>query len=116
MTFELVIQLVRIMEKSYIRVLFQYEFKWGHCVDTTITNINRIYGQNVAWTPTVYRWFENFRQGDFDLERQPRGRPKTIVNDDDLVRQIVTNPRTTLRDLGLMFNVQATLSKGISRR
>ncbi|RLU26158.1 hypothetical protein DMN91_002324 [Ooceraea biroi] len=65
------------MEKSKIRVIYEYEFRRGTTVSETARNINAVFGEGSTTKATVGNWFKNFRDGDFSLANEPRGRPKT---------------------------------------
>ena len=70
------------MDKSKIRVIFEYEFRRGTNATQTSRNVNEVFGKDVANERTVRRWFEKFRSGDFDIQNEPRGRPESKVEDD----------------------------------
>ncbi|RLU15238.1 hypothetical protein DMN91_012232 [Ooceraea biroi] len=46
-------------------------------VSETARNINAVFGEGSTTKATVGNWFKNFRDGDFSLANEPRGRPKT---------------------------------------
>lgn len=71
------------MSKSKIRVIFEYEFWRGTNAARTTRNLNEVFGKDVANERTI-RWFEKFRSGGFDLQNEPRGRPESKVDNDEL--------------------------------
>jgi len=93
------------MDKSKIRVIFEYEFRRGTNAAQTARNINDIFGKDVANERTVRRWFEKFRSGDFDLENEPRGRPETKVDNDELKVVVEADTSQTTRELAARFDV-----------
>ncbi|RLU15240.1 hypothetical protein DMN91_012234 [Ooceraea biroi] len=54
---------------------------------------------------TVGNWFKNFRDGDFSLANEPRGRPKTKVDNDHLRAVVESDPSQSTRELASIFNV-----------
>ncbi|XP_026823537.1 histone-lysine N-methyltransferase SETMAR-like, partial [Ooceraea biroi] len=47
----------------------------------------------------------NFRDGDFSLANEPRGRPKTKVDNDHLRAVVESDPSQSTRELASIFNV-----------
>ena len=72
------------IDKSKIRVVYEYEFCRGTNASQTARIINEVFGDNVANERTMRRWFDRFRSGDFSLENQPRGWPATKIDNADL--------------------------------
>ncbi|RLU23373.1 hypothetical protein DMN91_003577 [Ooceraea biroi] len=80
------------MEKSKIRVIYEYEFCRGTTVSETARNINAVFGEGSTTKATVGNWFKNFRDGYFSLANEPRGRPKTKVDNDHLRAVVESDP------------------------
>ncbi|XP_075858554.1 TATA box-binding protein-associated factor RNA polymerase I subunit D isoform X1 [Microcebus murinus] len=93
------------MDKSKIRVIFEYEFRCGTSAAQTVRNINEVCGNDVANERTVCLWFEKFRSGDFNLENEPHGRPETKVDNDELKTLVEENPSQPTCDLAAKFDV-----------
>ncbi|XP_026828885.1 histone-lysine N-methyltransferase SETMAR-like [Ooceraea biroi] len=93
------------MEKSKIRVIYEYEFRRGTTVSETARNINAVFGEGSTTKATVGNWFKNFRDGDFSLANEPRGRPKTKVDNDHLRAVVESDPSQSTRELASIFNV-----------
>lgn len=86
-------------DKIHLRHCILHEFRLGHSVDQTVTNLCQAEGRDVVSRSTVDRWFIRFRQGDFSLEDKPKsGRPLSI-NVDELLQLVEENPRQTTRCL-----------------
>ncbi|RLU14824.1 hypothetical protein DMN91_012711 [Ooceraea biroi] len=86
------------MEKSKIRVIYEYdEFRRGTTVSETARNINAVFGEGSTTKATVGNWFRNFRDGDFSLANEPRGRPKTKVDNDHLRAVVESDPSQNTR-------------------
>ncbi|RLU14883.1 hypothetical protein DMN91_012770 [Ooceraea biroi] len=96
---------MRTMEKSKIRVIYEYEFRRGTTVSETARNINAVFGEGSTTKATVGNWFKNFRDGDFSLANEPRGRPKTKVDNDHLRAVVESDPSQSTRELASIFNV-----------
>ncbi|RLU15559.1 hypothetical protein DMN91_012553 [Ooceraea biroi] len=95
----------RTMEKSKIRVIYEYEFRRGTTVPETARNINAVFGEGSTTKATVGNWFKHFRDGDFSLANEPRGRPKTKVDNDHLRAVVESDPSQSTRELASIFNV-----------
>ncbi|XP_053428824.1 histone-lysine N-methyltransferase SETMAR-like [Nycticebus coucang] len=93
------------MDKSKIRVIFEYEFRRGSSAAQTARNTKEVFGKDVANERTVRRWFEKFRSGDFNLENKPRGRPETKVDNDELKAVVEANPSQPTQELAARFDV-----------
>ena len=92
------------IDKSKIRVAYEYKFRRGTNASQTARNINETFGDNVANEQTACRWFKRFRSGDFSLENQPRGRPATSTDNDDL-KAVGEDTSQTTCALAERFNV-----------
>lgn len=93
------------MDKSKIRVIFEYEFRRGTNAAQTTRNVNEVFGKDVANERTVRRWFEKFRSGDFNLQNEPRGRPESTVDNDELKAAVEADTSQTTRELAARFDV-----------
>ncbi|RLU22157.1 hypothetical protein DMN91_006537 [Ooceraea biroi] len=65
-------------------------------VSETARNINAVFGEGSTTKATVGNWFKNFRDGDFSLANEPRGRPKTKVDNDHLRAVVESDPSQNL--------------------
>ncbi|GFT74242.1 mariner-7 protein [Nephila pilipes] len=79
------------MEISKIRVFMKYELHRGATTRQAVVNINSVFGIQVATNATVVRWRKEFRSGDFDLCNEPRGQPKTQMDNDVLKATVEAN-------------------------
>ncbi|XP_045842696.1 UPF0547 protein C16orf87 homolog [Meles meles] len=91
-----------------LRILFLYEFKLGHSAATASRNINSVFGKGSVSERTTRWWFEKFRSGDLSLKNEPRGRPKSVLNEDQLRAMVEANPKTAIRGLAADLGVSAT--------
>lgn len=93
------------MDKSKIRVVFEYEFRRGTTVSETVRQVNAVFGDGSATNSTVTRWFKKFRGGNFDLVNEPRGRPEVKVKNEELLALVESDPSQSSRDLAAAFDV-----------
>ena len=93
------------MDKSKIRVVLEYEFRRGTNTAQTVRNLIEVFGEDAPNQSTVSRWFTKFRSGDFGLENEPRGRPETKVNNDELKALVESDTSQTTRELAAAFDV-----------
>lgn len=103
------------MNNRDLRAIFFYEWKLGHNAAEATRNISRAFGKDSANERTVRRWFEKFRNGDVSLENEARGRPESLVDDDQLKALVEAQPRTTVQELAKDLNVSiATVSRHLN--
>ncbi|GFT74784.1 histone-lysine N-methyltransferase SETMAR [Nephila pilipes] len=60
---------------------------------------------SIVTNATVARWFKKFRSRDFNQSNEPRGRPKTQVDNDVLKATVEANSSRSARELSLMHIV-----------
>ncbi|KAG5320104.1 SETMR methyltransferase, partial [Acromyrmex heyeri] len=96
------------MNSTDIHVIFLYEYKLGNNAAKAARNINQAFEQNTVNNQKVQRWFEKFQSGDFSLQNEPRGRPKTSVKNDALKALVETNPTVSTRELATRMKVDHT--------
>ena len=84
------------LSRREIRVLLLQEFRLGHKVMEAVNNICSTVGEGVLSIRTAQHWFNHFKSDSFELDDLPRsGRPLKL--DVDLLRQLIEDPRLTLR-------------------
>ena len=93
------------MERSEIRTIMKYEFLRGTTASQTARNINSVCGSSVTTQQTVSNWFAKFRTGNFNLTNEPRGRPESKVNNDELKVIVESDPSQSAYELSLKFGV-----------
>ncbi|XP_027982707.2 uncharacterized protein LOC114226711 [Eptesicus fuscus] len=96
------------MSLKDLRILFLYEFKLGHSAATASRNIISVFGEGSVNERTIRWWFEKFRSGDLSLKNEPRGRPRSVLNEDELRALVEANPKTAIRGLAADLGVSAT--------
>jgi histone-lysine N-methyltransferase SETMAR len=100
------------MKNRDFRVIFLYEFKLGHNAAEAARNINAAFGNETASERTIRYWFEKFRAGDTSLENEERGRPESVIDDDQLRALVEEDPRKTVRELAEDLNVSVGTISG----
>lgn len=93
------------MDKSKIRIIYEYEFRSGNNATQATKNINAVFGEGATTKVTVGHWFEKFRSGNFCLDNEPRGRPESKIDDDVLKAVVEANPSQSTRELAAKFHV-----------
>uniref|UniRef100_A0A0N5BH17 HTH_48 domain-containing protein n=1 Tax=Strongyloides papillosus TaxID=174720 RepID=A0A0N5BH17_STREA len=100
------------LSKRSIRAIILYEFKRGTNAAKITQQINESFGEDLVSVSTVQRWFRKFKEGSEDLENEERGRPETVIDNDELREAVEANPRATVRSLAEDLNVStATISR-----
>jgi [histone H3]-lysine36 N-dimethyltransferase SETMAR len=87
------------ISRREIRVLLLHEFRLGHKASEAANKICSTMGPDVLSIRTAQLWFDRFRNGNYELDDQPRsGRPLEV--DIDQLKQLVEqDPRLTTRCL-----------------
>lgn len=93
------------MDKSKIRVVYEYEFRRGTTAAEATRRICAVFGEGSTTRATVNNWFQKFKDGNFDLANQPRGRPESKVNNDELKAVVESDPSQSTRVLASTFGV-----------
>ncbi|VDP02011.1 unnamed protein product [Heligmosomoides polygyrus] len=68
-------------------------------------NISAAFGEDFAEERTVRHWFGRFRSGDEGVEDEDRGRPPSLLDDDQLKAMVNADPRQTMREPTQHFDV-----------
>jgi hypothetical protein len=92
------------MDIAKIQVIFEYEFRRRSNAAETAHYINVAFGEGPANERIVRFWFKCFRDGNFDLKNEPRERPPTQVNNDELREMVEADPSQTTQEM-TWFNV-----------
>uniref|UniRef100_A0A0K0FHS2 Histone-lysine N-methyltransferase SETMAR (inferred by orthology to a human protein) n=1 Tax=Strongyloides venezuelensis TaxID=75913 RepID=A0A0K0FHS2_STRVS len=82
-----------------IRIIFLYEFKRGTNASKTVRNINEAFRENLVSRVTAKRWFKKFKEGDESLENEERGRPDSVVDNEELKGVVEANLRQTVEKI-----------------
>jgi histone-lysine N-methyltransferase SETMAR len=82
-----------------LRVLLLHEFRLGHKAKEAASNICRTMGKDVVSIRTAQRWFNRFKNGEFELDDQPHPIRSLEVDLDVLQQLIEEDPRLTTRCL-----------------
>ena len=87
------------MSFSDFRPFFLYKYKLNQSATETARKVNQAFGNDSVNERTVRRRFAKFCAGNFSLEDKPRrGRP-TVIQDEDLMTLVETDPSQTVREL-----------------
>uniref|UniRef100_A0A0K0G3D6 Histone-lysine N-methyltransferase SETMAR (inferred by orthology to a human protein) n=1 Tax=Strongyloides venezuelensis TaxID=75913 RepID=A0A0K0G3D6_STRVS len=82
-----------------IRIIFLYEFKRRTSASKTARNIYEAFGESLDSRAIAKRWFKKFKEGDESLENEERGRPDSVVDNEELKRVVEANLRQTVREI-----------------
>ncbi|CAH2084588.1 unnamed protein product [Euphydryas editha] len=93
------------MDMLKIRVIMEYEFRRGSKAAEVARNINDAYGANTTNDRTTSYWFTRFRSGNFDLRNDLRGRPKMLVDNDELKAIVEADDSQITPELAAVFEV-----------
>lgn len=90
-------------EKTQIRCILLFHFRLGSTTLLTLTNIQKVFGEESIVLRTVQKWFKRFKNGDFSLEDEPKSGRVPEVDLDSLKARIEEEPTSTTRSLALEF-------------
>lgn len=93
------------MADQQIRTCMLYEFKLQHNATQAAENINVAWGEGSTNVRTTQRWFKKFRDDDFSLVNEDRGRPISHLSEDCLQAAVEENTRKSVRELAQDLNV-----------
>ncbi|CAH2103662.1 unnamed protein product [Euphydryas editha] len=91
------------MDMLKIRLIMECEFRRGSKAAEAARNINDVYGWNTTNDRITNYWFARFRSGNFDLRNEPRGRPKMLVDNDELKAIVEADDSQTTVELAAAF-------------
>ncbi|XP_026831394.1 histone-lysine N-methyltransferase SETMAR [Ooceraea biroi] len=93
------------LSKQQIRPILLYEFKRGTNASQTHRNLCEVFGQDVITVRSCQFWFEKFRNGDFNLENEPRSGRPSVIDKARLRSRVKETPDITTRELEAEFGV-----------
>ena len=74
--------------KQFLHAYMLYDYKSNLTAAESCWRINAAFGECTIAERTCQKWFAKFKEGDFDLDDEPRsGRPSEV--DDDRLRQLI---------------------------
>ncbi|XP_050354867.1 uncharacterized protein LOC126776409 isoform X3 [Nymphalis io] len=91
------------MKNMKYRYIYEYEFYRGTSATETARRIIDLYGAGVAKESTVHFWFQRFHSGNFDLQNQPRGRPETKVENEELKAIVEADSSQSTSEIAAVF-------------
>ncbi|CAF1255520.1 unnamed protein product [Didymodactylos carnosus] len=101
--------------RSKIRVILLHEFRLGHKATEAANKICSTMRFGVLSTRTAQHWFDRFRNGNYELDDQPRCRRPIEVDLGLLKQQIEQDPRLTTRYLAELLGCShATVEKHLA--
>ena len=85
--------------RKTIRTLLLYEFRLGQTATEATNNICRVIGADAVSVDTAWRWFDRFRNGEFEIDDLPRSGRAPEVDVGRLEELVEREPRSSSRCL-----------------
>lgn len=86
-------------EKVHFRHIMLHCFRKGQTVTQAKHEICSVHGEAATTLSTCSRWFQRFRNGNFDLEDAPRSGRPTVVENDEISAMIAADRHLTTREI-----------------
>lgn len=107
--------LTEMLSTRDIRAIYLFQYKKGLSAAEAARDINQTLGGDTCNVRTVSRWFHKFKDGDFNLENEPRGRPTSAIDDVILKEEVERDSSTTVRCLAKKFETSiSTISRHLA--
>lgn len=108
--------------KEHYRHIMLYYFRKGKSATQTCKKIHKVYGSDAVTSSTCRKWFQKFKDGNYEVKDAYRaGRP--VITDVNKLRELVEDDRgLSAREIGKELNIAgATVSRhvkmlGLTRR
>ena len=76
----------------HFRHILLYYFRKGKNARQACEKLRKVYGEHALQERQCQRWFQKFRDGDFDIHDAPRSGRPTEVDSDELKALVGANP------------------------
>ena len=83
----------------HFRHILLYYFRKGKNARQACEKLRKVYGEHALQERQCQRWFQKFRDGDFDIHDAPRSGRPTEVDSDELKALVGANPHYTTREI-----------------
>ena len=100
------------LTRENFRAMIYYDFRRGLTQEQCINQLNSTFGDEAPSTPTVYRWYIEFKRGRSSLTDEVKeGRPKSVVVPEniDAVRKLIEEDRhVTYQEIERYLSISMT--------
>ena len=95
------------MEESneHFRHIMLFCFREGMTAAAAHRRICAVYGDSALQERVVRKWFARFKEGKFDVKDEPRSGRPPVVESDEIVSLIRSNPHLTIRQIEAVTGV-----------
>ena len=86
-------------KNTHFRHIMLFSYREGISAAQTTRRICAVYGENAVHKSTVEKRFARFKAGNFNLEDEPRSGRPNVVETDEVISLVTSNPGLTIKEI-----------------
>lgn len=86
-------------KKTHFCHIMLFSYREGISAAQTTRRICAVYGKNALHKSTVEKRFTHFKAGNFNLEDEPRSGRPNVVETDEVISLVTSNPGLTIKQI-----------------
>ncbi|UYV76621.1 SETMAR [Cordylochernes scorpioides] len=98
-------------KSAHLREVLLFAFNWKKSATEAHRMLEEVHGNHALSKSQCYRWFKKFQSGDFELDNEPRGKPRQKFEDAELQALLDDDSTQTQEKLAKQLQVPHELSE-----